>query len=193
GRIANSREHRVEVLRRESFDQPVVAGDHALDCGNTPALATPREGRLARRARSRTALPGAMVPNGSATPAARMRYARSARYTRSARGEGQREIRRARESLRRRLCHGAAEERVDIAGNVRSSRRDRLELGAENVEEDCLLTRAAKRTRTTEHLVQHHAERPDVGPVVDRITEGLLGAHVANRPDDRSCLGDAGT
>ena len=35
-----------------------------------------------------------------------------------------------------------------------------------------------------EHLVEHAAERPDVGPLVDRLSARLLGAHVGRGPED---------
>ena len=39
----------------------------------------------------------------------------------------------------------------------------------------------AKRRPGRQHLVQHAAERPDVGPLVDRLPTCLLGTHVGGR------------
>ena len=37
---------------------------------------------------------------------------------------------------------------------------------------------------TSEHFMKHAAERPDVGPLVDRQTARLLRAHIGGRPED---------
>jgi len=45
---------------------------------------------------------------------------------------------------------------------------------------------AGERAAAREHLVEHASERPDVGPLVDRLSARLLGAHVGGSPDDAS-------
>ena len=47
-------------------------------------------------------------------------------------------------------------------------------------------TLAAKRPPGRQHLVQHAAERPDVGPLVDRLPTCLLGTHVGGRARDHT-------
>ncbi len=39
-----------------------------------------------------------------------------------------------------------------------------------------------------EHLIQHHAERPDVGALIDNLPARLLRAHVCRRAEDHSHL-----
>ena len=49
--------------------------------------------------------------------------------------------------------------------------------------------RVAPECRATgQHLVEHTAERPDVSPLVDRLSARLLGAHVRRRAEDPSRL-----
>src|SRR5262245_59011316 len=45
---------------------------------------------------------------------------------------------------------------------------------------------AWKRGATSQHLVEHAAEGPDVCPLVDRLAAGLLGTHVRCGADDQS-------
>ena len=49
---------------------------------------------------------------------------------------------------------------------------------------------AAKETTTEAQLVQHHAQREDVGALIDRMTEQLLGRHVRELARDLSLLRD---
>ncbi len=49
-----------------------------------------------------------------------------------------------------------------------------------------------KRHAPGQHLVQHHAERPDVGAFVQFQAVARLGAEVGVRPDHRAGLGQAG-
>ena len=44
---------------------------------------------------------------------------------------------------------------------------------------------AAKWRPSRQHFVEHAPERPDVGPLVDRLPTGLLGTHVGGRPLDQ--------
>ena len=44
---------------------------------------------------------------------------------------------------------------------------------------------AAERPGPREHLVEHHAEREQIGPVIERSSLDLLRRHVRHRPDDR--------
>ena len=41
-----------------------------------------------------------------------------------------------------------------------------------------------ERPASGEHLVQHDPERPDVGPMVERLTSRLLGAHIRRRTEN---------
>jgi len=43
-----------------------------------------------------------------------------------------------------------------------------------------------------DHLVEHDAERPDVGPLVDRLALGLFRRHVGRRAEDHAHLGHGG-
>ena len=47
---------------------------------------------------------------------------------------------------------------------------------------------AFEKASARQHLVQHDAERPDVGPPVDRLAASLLGRHVRRRAEDHSRL-----
>ena len=44
---------------------------------------------------------------------------------------------------------------------------------------------AGERRPAGQHLVEHAAERPDVGPLVDRLAARLLGAHVGRGAEER--------
>ena len=46
----------------------------------------------------------------------------------------------------------------------------------------------SKQPPARQHFVQDHAERPDVGALVDRLTFRLLGAHVAGGPENDADL-----
>ena len=48
---------------------------------------------------------------------------------------------------------------------------------------------AAERAATGEHLVEHRAECPDVGALVDRASSRLLGAHVCRRSEHHALNG----
>ena len=48
--------------------------------------------------------------------------------------------------------------------------------------------RACKQLTTGDHLVQHHAERPDIGALVHRLPAGLLGSHVGGGAEDETRL-----
>ncbi len=39
-----------------------------------------------------------------------------------------------------------------------------------------------------QHLVQHHARGPDIGPAVDAFAEHLLGRHITERAEKRACF-----
>ena len=43
---------------------------------------------------------------------------------------------------------------------------------------------AGERTLSAQHFIQHHAEREDVGPRIDRFALGLLGRHVGHGAQD---------
>ena len=67
---------------------------------------------------------------------------------------------------------------------------ERLQLGRCLIE-DCRQRRdrrlARERVAARQQLVQHHTEREDVAPVIDRQPAHLLGGHVADRPDHLPC------
>ena len=47
---------------------------------------------------------------------------------------------------------------------------------------------ARERRRAGQHLVEHTAERPDIGALVDRPSARLLGAHVRRGPEQHAVL-----
>jgi hypothetical protein len=50
----------------------------------------------------------------------------------------------------------------------------------------------AKRTSACNHFVQHHAQRPDVGAMVDFVGIHLLGGHVSHCAKNGSFDGERG-
>src|SRR5262245_47079288 len=47
---------------------------------------------------------------------------------------------------------------------------------------------AAERWTAGQHLVEHSAESPDVGALINRLAASLLGRHVGRRPQNDACL-----
>ena len=84
------------------------------------------------------------------------------------------------------LGQGTRHEAIDLERNVRSEdprgRRCRLE----NVVDDRQVAVAAKRALSGEHLVEHDAERPEVGATVHGLALDLLRSHVRHRSHGRS-------
>jgi hypothetical protein len=46
-----------------------------------------------------------------------------------------------------------------------------------------------KELLSSEHLVEHDAECPDIGAFVESVAARLLGRHVSSRAKDHTCLG----
>jgi len=59
-------------------------------------------------------------------------------------------------------------------------------LGAENGSDGVGDGVALERDAARQHLVQHTAECPDVGPLVDELSPRLFGAHVGGRAEDHA-------
>ena len=74
-------------------------------------------------------------------------------------------------------------------GNVRAKILQRRRLIVHDGVHRRPLRLATERPASGEELVQHDAEREDVGPRIDRLPERLLGRHVAAGADDYSRSG----
>ena len=83
-----------------------------------------------------------------------------------------------------------ADDPVQLNGQAGAHTGERLGVLVEDRIEHRLVVFAAKRRQPADHLVEHDAEGPDVGAVVDFGAFGLLGRHVANRADARADAGD---
>ena len=70
--------------------------------------------------------------------------------------------------------------RVAAGSRLQSGSRSRI--GGERVGDRL----AAERGAAGEHLVEHAAERPDVGALVDGLAARLLGTHVGGRAEDHA-------
>jgi len=67
-------------------------------------------------------------------------------------------------------------------------RRDRLRVRAQDRRDHARLALAGERPLSSQHLVEHEAERPDVRAGVRLAALELLGRHVLERPDERAFL-----
>ena len=80
-------------------------------------------------------------------------------------------------------CSSATQRRRDVAaaalqsGSLRTTARERVG--------DVV---AGERARARQHLVEHGAERPDVGALVDGLAPRLLGRHVGGGAEDHARL-----
>ena len=83
------------------------------------------------------------------------------------------------------LGHRLQDDRLQVAGDrrVEPARRDRLV--QRDLAEQLLVVAAVEGGPQRQQLVEGHAQGVDVGPLIDDPApgQGLLGAHVAERPD----------
>ena len=84
--------------------------------------------------------------------------------------------------LRERLSHDP----LELHRHVAPARRDRLGLIVQNRMHHGRFVLPRERPLPRDHLVEHDAERPDVGPAIDLLPRRLLGRHVRHRAE-RSC------
>jgi hypothetical protein len=162
GGVADARERLVRLLGRELLDQsayPATAHATTVACRRSPTRAS---------ADSRAPAPAGSAAGTAPAPEAASADASSVNAV---------------VAVRRPLAEGAPEHRVDAGGTSRRDVGDGLRLGGEGGDQHGVLARPPERPHAGEHLVGHHAERPDVRAVVDGLAERLLGAHVGDRPD----------
>ena len=88
------------------------------------------------------------------------------------------------------LGQALADEAFEINGQSRSDTRERFRRLVENRIEDGLFVMALKWQLAACHLVEHDAERPDVGPRVDFLASGLLRGHIGRCADRGPFLGE---
>ncbi len=93
------------------------------------------------------------------------------------------------EALARILCQGAQDDEVEVLGDVRSLRGRRLRDCRDVLHRDLDRGVAGERDRAGEHLVEHDADRVEVGALVDGSPARLLRREVLRGADDRAGLG----
>ncbi len=76
-----------------------------------------------------------------------------------------------------------------MATGVSGGQRPPVDLALEHAGEGVGDRGPGEERAAGEHLVQHHTEGPDVGPLVDRGAACLLGSHVRRGTQDHSELG----
>ena len=62
-------------------------------------------------------------------------------------------------------------------------------LGLQNVRQNVRDGLAREDRQPRQHFVEHDAERPDVGPLIRRLTARLFRAHVTGCPQNETLLG----
>ena len=82
-----------------------------------------------------------------------------------------------------------ADDRVQFSRNIRAQAVQRLGFLVQDGIDDRLLVFALEREFPREHLVEHHAQRPDVGAWIDFLAQGLLGRHVVHGAQGGGLLG----
>jgi hypothetical protein len=89
------------------------------------------------------------------------------------------------QTLLRFLAQAAADQ---LLKSWRRSDRQRVEIDLvlEHRRQDVGHRLALEELAAGEHLPQHHAEGPDVGPAVSRLARGLLGRHVGRRAENQA-------
>ena len=81
-----------------------------------------------------------------------------------------------------------AERRIHLRDDCR--RRHFLALGAHRRQPLAPIQTLAEGKLAREHLVEHHAQRPEIGAAVGRLAPGLLGRHVGHRSHHHPGLGE---
>ena len=84
------------------------------------------------------------------------------------------------------FCEAAAEQRPEQGAAFRRGARSQSTLALEDRGQGVGDRLARERPPAREHLEEHAAEGPDVGPLVHRLAAGLLGAHVGGGAQDPS-------
>ncbi len=183
--LVAAREHLAQLLRVDAVGQRQdlgeVAGEHTHEAaltGRCRGSGVPRGHRGRRSALREHGGPHQRVGAGGEDPA----RAHGAQLVEEA---GHRRLARGGRAAER-AHHGRVEVRGN-AGPAAGRRGVRVQHGVEHL----LAVLAAEREPSRQHLVEHDAERPDVGPVVDARAARLLGRHVGRRPERRPGVGQA--
>ena len=85
-----------------------------------------------------------------------------------------------------RIALEAAGEQPSRRGRSRFGQRAPVHLGAQHPREHVAHRLAREEPPAGEHLVEHDAEGPDVGALVDGLAAGLLGRHVGGGAEDQA-------
>ena len=85
-----------------------------------------------------------------------------------------------------RILGEAAEQQPSNGGGRRGGQGRPVGLALENLRDRVRDGLTGKREAAGQHLVEHAAERPDVGALVDALTARLLRAHVGGGAEDRA-------
>ena len=102
--------------------------------------------------------------------------------------ERPREVVRARETRRGVLGEAAQDRRGDVLGQLGVRRARARRVVARDGDEQVHLGRAAERWPPGRHLVEHDAEREEIGALIELLAARLLGRHVRRRAHARAVL-----
>ena len=85
------------------------------------------------------------------------------------------------------FCHGLGDEVIEHRRDVLVATARRCRHFVDNLAEDRVEVPAEERRETGQCLVEHGAQRKDVGASVDLAPDDLLGRHVLGRAEDAAC------
>ena len=87
------------------------------------------------------------------------------------------------------LAQRLADDPLKLRGNIRVKSRQWRGLPVEDGRDDVAAGLARERRSPRDHLVEHHPQRPDVGPLVHLAATDLLGRHVGHRSQHGARVG----
>ena len=87
------------------------------------------------------------------------------------------------------LRQALVDDALELDRDSRAQARDRVGLLVEYRVENRLLVKAFERQTTGRHLIEHHAEGPDIGAMVGLVAQRLLGRHVGRGADGCALAG----
>ena len=79
--------------------------------------------------------------------------------------------------------HGAHDDGIDLRGQPGTQHRGRRGLGVGDLVDQAEVVRRLERQPPGEQVVHHHADRIDVGAVIEALLLHLLGRHIRRRAD----------
>ena len=171
----------------QAVDVLQIGADGLGDAGSNPVV-----GRLARDVGERHHGDGIVDAAGTVRQARRDAARRAARRAIEVARESTKvipDLARRLVAERRRLLERVRHDGVEAGGNLRVVARRRRRNLVKDVIDDLGRRSAGERHPAGRELEEHDAEREDIGPVVDRMAERLLGRHVGHgaehHPGDR--------